>query len=246
MSKFKRFFDERKLLVLWGIGAVAALSLVIASTVQPENAESPTEPSVSEEETQNVTEVQNVVIEFPAYLEDGKLEISKVFRFDGINPDCQDQDGKNIASVMVTNLSQEYLEKAEIVVKTAEGQVLPFCVTDLPAGKTAMLLATDNASVADSVDCVAVDCTAAWLDSADMIPEQIEVSVEDFVIILENTTDENIDEIVVYCHGLLDQEYFGGVTYKYTVKDLSADAVATVEAWNCFTGWAEVVRIDMD
>ncbi|MBR5126257.1 MAG: hypothetical protein IKU68_05935, partial [Oscillospiraceae bacterium] len=63
------------------------------------------------------------------------------------------------------------------------------------------------------------------------------------VITLQNKTAEEIPELVLYCHASLGEEYFGGITYKYTVNNLAAQGSATVNAVECTLGIAEVVRI---
>ncbi|MBQ7801718.1 MAG: hypothetical protein IJ375_05285 [Oscillospiraceae bacterium] len=188
------------------------------------------------------TEMAAVSVEYPLALEGGSLQIASLFQYDGINPDCGNQEGEDIASIMLTNTSGAYLSEALITLELSDGTSAVFAVTDLPAGKTAMVFSRDNVSIASDTVCVSAACEAVW-DDASPMPDQIAVSAEGMLVTLTNNSGEDISELVVYCRSPFGEEYFGGITYQYTVNDFSANGTATVEAWDCVMGIAEVVRI---
>ena len=189
------------------------------------------------------TEAASPAVSFPFMVADGKLEIESAFQYDGLNPDCENQEGYNIAAITVKNLSETYLTHADITMTTSTGDVLRFVVTDVPAGKMAMAFAVDNASVESDTAYSDVVCEAAFDADASMNEDKITVAVEGIQVILANNTDEQIDEIVVYCRSTLGDQYFGGITYMYTVNNLPAGGTAEVMALDCILGLAEVVRI---
>lgn len=180
-------------------------------------------------------------VTLPLSLEDGKLEIESLFQFDGINPDCDNRQGDNIASVLLKNTSELFLTEATIAIELSDGTKTSFTVTNLPAGKSAMAFAVDNAPMNDTVCCVGVSSSATW-DSA-MEPDGIAVSVDGVAITLTNLKDKDIPEVIVYCRAPFGEEYFGGITYEYKINDLPANGTATIEAIECIMGLAEVVRI---
>lgn len=184
-------------------------------------------------------------VEFPLKLENGSLEIESLFQFDGINPDAGNQQGTNIASILLKNTSDAYLSEANISLTMADGTVLNFTATDVPAGMNAMAFSTENQSIEADAACTGVECKASFADIT-AIPEQIEVSAEGTVITLTNTSDQDLKKIVVYCRCPLGEEYFGGITYQYVINDLPAGETATVDAVDCILGMAEVVRIAMN
>ena len=248
MSKFKRFFDERKLLVLWGIGAVAALGLVISAAVQSSNTEVPTGPSaaVSEEENQDTAgSEQTVGIEFPAYPGNYGLEIENIFQYDGLNPDAGLQEGKNVAAIMIRNMSGEYLKEATITLDRVDGTPVTFQVQELPANGAAMVFEVDNTAVEADEVWMKADCKASLGEGENPLPDGIAVAVEDMIITVTNNTGKDLSELVVYCHDSLGEEYFGGVAYAYTVNNLKANESATIEAWDCLMGMTDVVRINV-
>ena len=182
-------------------------------------------------------------VEFPCLLEDEKLKIDSVFQFDGINPDSGNQQGANIATITITNLSDTYLESAELSVTTDSGEVLRFLISDLPAGKTALAFSTDNASVDQSATYTDIACASVFNTGASMHEDQVTVTVEGTKVTLKNNTSEELANIVVYCHASLGDQLFGGITYNYTVNNLPAYGTAEIDAVECFLGLTEVVRI---
>lgn len=208
------------------------------------------EPPSSEEalEPQPTTEpfLLSSPVSFPLSLEDGKLEITGAFQFDGINPDSSNQEGSELASITLTNTSDTYLEKADLSMYTDDGTLLTFTVTDLPAGKSAMAFSLENASSVADAAYGDVTCQAEFDESASLMEDQITLSVAGTHVTLRNNTDTELTDLVVYCRSSLGDQYFGGITYTYTVNNLPAYGTAELEAEDCILGLAEVVRIAMD
>lgn len=182
-------------------------------------------------------------IEFPLLLSDGMLEIESVFQYDGLNPDCGNKDGKNIAAITLKNLSGAYLTRADIRIKSSDGKTLHFVVTDLPAGGTVLAFSVDNVSIKAGTSYGDPVCEAVFDYNIPAQDDRVSASVDGTRIILQNNTDQQIGEIVVYCHATLGDQLFGGITYSYTVYNLIAGGTATLDAVDCILGLAEVARI---
>lgn len=180
---------------------------------------------------------------FPLLLEGGKLELESVFQYDGINPDCENQEGDRIAAINIKNLSDTYLAQAAITVTTEDGTELHFSVSDLPAGKATTAFSVDNATTKDGAAYSDVTCNAVFDADASINEDKISVSVDGMHITLQNNTDTPIREVIVYCHSSLGSQYFGGTVYPYTVNNLPANGTAELDAVDCILGLAEVVRI---
>lgn len=203
-----------------------------------------TVPDGQDAENEADATVHNMeAVEFPLLLEDGKLEIENAFQFDGINPDCGNQSGNDIAAITVKNLSGEYLSKAEISLETSEAASLHFVITDLPAGASTMAFDADNTSSSAESSYGNVACDAAFDAAASMNAGAVAVSVNGTHITLQNLTDSEINEVVVYCRSTLGDQYFGGITYTYQVNNLTAGGTAELDAVDCILGLAEVVQI---
>ncbi|MGM9643434.1 MAG: hypothetical protein ACI3XI_09520 [Eubacteriales bacterium] len=201
-----------------------------------------TESSSSAQTSQTRTESIDAIA-FPLLIEYGKLEIESVIRYDGLNPDCGNREGTDIATLTVRNVSDTYLERAEITMTSGNGYILTFVITDLPAGEAVLAFSRENVSVKSDTVYVDVICEAVFSTDASMSEELISVSVEGTAITLQNKTNESLSNVVVYCHATLGDRYFGGITYSYTIQTLPANGTAQAEAVDCILGLAEVVRI---
>lgn len=182
-------------------------------------------------------------VTFPLELENGALVIDSLLQFDGINPDCGNENGSNIAAIVVTNQSDRHLSGADISMVTQEGKLLRFVITHLPAGKSVMAFATDNASIPKDIPCGNVTCEASFDDAASMLSDAVTATVAGTHITLENGTDSALNDLVVYCHCTLGDQYFGGITYTYTIEQLAAGQTAALDAVDCILGLAEIVQI---
>ena len=182
---------------------------------------------------------------FPMLLEDGMLEIGSLFQSSGINPDFEDQEGTDIASIALTNTSEVMLSETTVIATLADGTEIRFCAAWLPAGKTAMVFAEDNIALPDDAVCVAVTCEAVWDETGHTGPEGVSASADGMMITITNDTAQDIPELIVYCRTPLGEEYFGGIAYEYKVTDLPAKGSTTILAADCIMGLAEVVRIEI-
>lgn len=181
-------------------------------------------------------------VAFPLTVDDGRLEINSLFQFSGINPDCGDQEGEDIAAIVLKNVSSLYLAEAKVTLTLLDGTQLNFFVTELPAGASVMAFSTENLSIPAHAECISTACETSFDPTAVTVSDQVTAEADGVHITLTNISDQDISQIVVYCRSPLGEEYFGGTTYSYTVTDLPAGESTTVDAVDCILGMAEVVR----
>lgn len=245
-----------KLRILLIAGAIAALMIAIAVIAALKGDNKPFEETAEAEKSEELTdEIQDHAPEgakksgltFPYQLESGKIEISSVFPFTGLNPDCSWEEGENIASLSITNKSQEHLVSANLSVALDDGAELHFAVTDIPAGQSVMVFSAENAVYEASNECKAIACEAEFEESASLLMEEsLSVSVNGTEVTLTNLSDEDLTDLVIHCHTLFDGEYFGGLTYSYPVDNVAAGESIILHADDCYLGEAAVVRISQD
>lgn len=185
------------------------------------------------------------VITMPYDLGNG-LIMESIFQFTGVNPDCGNQEGENIGSITVTNTSSKYLDNAEITVTSKKGESFDFLISDLPAGKSAMAFSCENKSFDNEMSFSKATCEATFDDEASMNDDSVEASVNHSQIVLKNCGEQDLQNITVYCHSVLEEQYFGGITYTYTIDKLPANATTELDAMDCMTGLAEVVRVEIN
>lgn len=209
----------------------------------------PSVETVASEETQTpalvetvapVVDSENMVI-FPLLAVDGKLEIESLFQFEGFNPDCDNLDGDKIAAIIVRNLSDVYLTKANISVVLGDGAKISFAISDLPAGKSAVAFSTDNTELSNDFCCVNIS-TDAIFENVDPV-DGLTVFVDGMMVTVTNNTASELNDIDVYCRGVFGDWYFGGISYIYTIDKLAAGESTTITAIDCILGEAEVVRV---
>lgn len=195
-----------------------------------------------EQETESIGSV-GTALDFPLLVDDGRLEINSLFPFSGINPDCNNQEGTDIASIVLKNTTDTYLTEAKLTLTLVDGTQLNFAVADLPAGASVMAFSTENLSLSANAACVSAVCEASFDGTAVTESNQVSAYTSGTVVTVINNSGQDLSQIVVYCRSLLDEDYFGGVTYAYTINDLPAGESTTVEATDCILGMAEVVRV---
>lgn len=202
---------------------------------QPRYPESePTEPPVYD------------TVEFPVELEGGRLTVESLFQFSGMNPDAGLAFGEEIAGLQITNTSDEYLYEAELAAVLADGRVLTFLAQDVPPGKTVMAFCLEHEPVPVPDACEDIYGTVEFGPGADVVGTLVQVSVSGTEITLTNLTDRKLTDLNVICHGVLDDSYYGGKTYSYTVATLPAYGSTVVHAVDCILGMAEVARVEAD
>lgn len=253
MGKYEKKKTRKKRRIWPWLVAVLALLIVFlmlfeppeqpdANGVQPETTGTATSENASAGEGTTAQAPESVIV-FPMSLEEGSLEIGSLYPFSGINPDCGNQAGENIAALELTNLSETYLTEARITVQLADGTQIPFYAADLPAGACAMVFSVENQSISADAICTNVTSEAVFDDTAALAADKLAVQTEGTLITLTNISGQDVSEIVVYCRNTLGEAYFGGVTYQYTINNLAANETATVDAVDCILGMAQVVRI---
>ena len=233
------------------LALLALLVLMVSLAQAPDAGEVPgTEPLTpdtaahTEAPTLPATEPEissGSAVTFPISLAEGRLELESLFQFDGLNPDCGNAEGENVASLLLRNCSGEHLSEAVITLTQEDGTQLRFRVTELPAGKRVMAFCVDNLSLEQEAVTVGADCEAVFAQAAE-IPS-LEVTTQGIAVTLTNTAEEDLSEIIVYCRSPFGEEYFGGMAFAYTIHSLPAGETATVEARDCVLGLAEVIRV---
>lgn len=185
---------------------------------------------------------QDSGLAFPYELADGKLKVNSLFQYSGLNPDCNNEEGEDIAALEIENQSDEFCESAEIHVVMQDDTELSFKATNIPAGKKIWVFEKDNQSVEQDSKCKKMEDDSRF-GKESLMEDQISVSVDDTEITVGNLTGEEITDVTVGCHCLFEDTYFGGVTYSYPAGAIPADSIITVDASDCYMGTAEVVCI---
>lgn len=181
-------------------------------------------------------------VELPYDLEGGDLRIISLFQTDALNPDCDNAEGSDLASVELVNLSDKYLEEARLAIVLDDGTTLAFLVQDLPAGMTVWAFETGNQSIADDAKCETIDCTAQFLDEQPLM-SGISTEASGASLTVTNQTGADIAVLTMRVHCLFENVYFGGKSAEYTIENFVNGAAAEINAVECYMGTAQAVSI---
>jgi hypothetical protein len=177
-------------------------------------------------------------LEFPLSLEDSALQIESLFPFDGINPDCGNQEGASIASIKLRNSSDRHLTRADILLTLADGTELRFRAEHIAPGQSGTVFCDSNTPLPPDPQCMDVRCTTEFAAEAEA--DGLTVQVSGLSVALTNNSGRDIKTIVLYCHNMLGDEYFGGIAYPYEINGLPAGETTTLNAADCLLGIAGV------
>ena len=229
----RRKTGKKQKCIMIALAVVLIVLLIWAAIVYRE--------SSKEKRAEKTKEEQQIT--FPYELEDGKLQIDSLFQFTGTNPDCEDQDGENIAALTVVNQSEQQLKFAQITISLTNGTELNFEVTDIPSGDSDTVFEKNNNSFELSDQCDSISCSAEFEKESVLMEDKVSVSVQETTVALTNISNEDLTNLVLHCHCKVDDAYFGGLTYTYPVENILAGESVTLQAEECYLGEAAVVRI---
>ena len=202
-----------------------------------------TAPAESQPEAGETT-VPLTTVPLPYDFEKGSLEITSLFQYSGYNPDCGWTEGADMGAVVLTNKSEKYLETLSLTVTMTDGVVLSFRIADIPAGKTVWAFDTDNRTYDSAAAVTDVQYEAVFREDTGLAPETVTVSADAMAITLTNISGQSLENLEVRCHGVLDDGYFGGMSYSYPVETLPAGESTVVLAEDCVLGEAEAALVD--
>lgn len=249
--------SKKRSIGLWilGILAVAVIGVSVwqiaklATAGSRETTPETSEPQSSESHPTEVTEGLDATEEtppaelaLPLDLGNG-VELESVFRYSGINPDYGEENGDEIGGIILNNKSGKFLSQLDLQITTSEGKTISFLVEDLPTGQTAWVFEKNNERFPSDAYPVAAQCDMAFLEEP-AIPEGVTWSADGTEITLTNNSGKDLTDLTVVCRCQLEDVYFGGVAYTYTVESLPDGGSAVVSADDCYMGDAAVARIE--
>lgn len=185
--------------------------------------------------------VPEYTVPFPALLDEGNVEIESLFQFEGVNPDADNREAADTATIVLRNMSDRYLRQAEVTAVLADGTQLNFAVTELPAGAAVIAFDTDNASLPAAGLCTDITAQTVFEDT----PQQDDISifVDGMTVTVTNTSAEDMNGMDVYYRDVFDDKYFGGKTYRCHIEHLSAGESTSFTAGESLLGVIDVVRV---
>ncbi len=196
---------------------------------------------------------KTVDLPYQADQKDGNLEISSLYQFIGPNPDCNDEQGEDVASLTVTNPEgNKYMKEASIVVTMKDKSHYEFKLEHIPAGKTVQVFDQNNATYVPSdesgkenaIKSIKVKTEFSETNGIDENHYTVQVNPNETEVTVTNISDQDEKDVTVRCHTFFDGGYYGGRAYEYKIPELKAGSSMTFDATECYIGTAEAVCIE--
>ena len=175
-------------------------------------------------------------------LREGKLSFSSCGRYSGaFVEDGSDRPVENVAAILVTNLTGDYLTYAALQFEI-NGEAATFVVTGLPAGESAWVLEYNALQIDSGANFVALESAMQFIPTESW--DELEVTFREGLLSAKNLTDQTyIDGYVYYKRLHTDGNYLGGITYRSSLGDLAPGDTIEVTAGHAGEELCRVVRI---
>lgn len=184
-------------------------------------------------------------IDFPYTSEDGNLQIMSLIQFTGPNVDAENADGEDIAGLQIRNISDRYLDEAEIKVRIDDETEYSFLVQDLPAGSETVAFELAGQSYNGQAVCREIECTAQMTDTS-IREDAVQITTDGSKLIITNIAGQQIDNAVVIYRCTTGDSHIGGISYEIPVSGLAAGESLEYEDSECLLGTPEVVGVEID
>lgn len=127
--------------------------------------------------------------------------------------DGSDREVEGVASVLVTNRSGQYLDRAELTYEV-DGRLARFIVAGLHPGRSAWVLEANALAAGEESKYIYIEGTASYLDGVEPTTPEITVSSVEGRLRVVNNTDRTLENVIIYYKNLHeDGAYLGGITY---------------------------------
>lgn len=181
----------------------------------------------------------------PATSMDGKLLFEDYACYSGGYVEDGSGDAVNqVAAVLVKNLSDEYLDVAQLTFRI-DGKTAVFQLSGLPAGDSAWVLEINRLQIAPDGEFQLIDSACGYLPQAMQNNPLLPITLQRGRITVQNCYPERVDDVVVYYKQLHeDGNCFGGITYRCSVGSLEPMEQKAAVAGHCSPGKCRIVRIE--
>lgn len=199
----------------------------------------PFEPNLSTETSSGDDEEEKELL-----IEDGNITCDAFGRFSGqYLEDGSDEPVENVAVILITNQSNEFLEFATLTFDIG-GKGANFIVTGLPAGRSAWVMEAKRLVIGSGADFLYQDCVSTFRDDIVATTDKIDLTAKGNMLTATNVSEEALSDVVVYYRVLhTDGNYLSGVTYTANFGTLEPGASVETLAGHFSADNCKIVRI---
>lgn len=261
MLRFQKFIRKNGILLvsLCVIAVILACAIFLRGHEQPKNdptvgnqqlpSSSPTDPPEAPSEEIETPESTAKPVGADAYAipEGIGLSCDEVASFSGQFPeDRKDELVENVASILVTNRSDRYLDVAALAYDI-DGKTATFLVSGLPAGQSVWVMESSRMQVHTDSIFTYTDCSSSFLDGVFAATGNLPLKQSGNMLLATNASEHTLENITVYYKRIhQDGNLFGGVTYTVSFGTLAPGESAESIAGHFENKWTKIVRIDYE
>ena len=157
------------------------------------------------------------------------------------------EDGKdnlvsNVATILVTNNSDQFLDLATIMY-LIDGKTATFVVTGLPAGRSAWVLESSKLTATASSTFTYVDKTTSFRENVSATSDKVTITADGNMLTATNNSDETLEGVFIYYRSVhTDGNFLGGITYLVDFGTLKPGA-SVEKMGGHYSEDSEIIRI---
>ena len=157
------------------------------------------------------------------------------------------EDGKdnlvsNVATILVTNNSDQFLDLATIMY-LIDGKTATFVVTGLPAGRSAWVLESSKLTATASSTFTYVDKTTSFRENVSATSDKVTITADGNMLTATNNSDEALEGVFIYDRSVhTDGNFLGGITYLVDFGTLEPGA-SVEKMGGHYSEDSEIIRI---
>lgn len=157
--------------------------------------------------------------------------------------DGSDEPVQNVAALLVTNGSNQYLDLAQLIYDI-DGRKAVFTVTGLPAGGSAWVLESTRMTASADSQFIHKNTVTSFRTEAVNTVEGIDLAFNGTMLKASNNTDQTFRSLTIYYKAIhTDGNFLGGITYMTTFGDLGPGQSAEKLAGHYQADKTQIVRI---
>lgn len=201
-------------------------------------------PNIGEDEPVPPPDDEDDIIQLRQPPEDVQISCDEVAVYKGEFVESgKDEPVTDVASMLVTNKSDQYLEYAKLTYEV-DGNTAVFVVTGLPAGKSAWVLERDGLVATADSKFVYKDSITAYKDHVVRAPKELDIAYGNKMLRVKNVTDEPLENVVIYYKVVhKDGNYIGGITYNVSFGTVEPGQTVSKIAGHYVEDWTQIVRV---
>ena len=157
--------------------------------------------------------------------------------------DGRDELVKNVATVLVTNRTDRFLDFATLTFDI-DGQTATFILSGLPAGRSAWVMEATRMTATSSSVFTYQNCVNSFRDDVTASTDKVTISSDGNMLTAVNNTSEPLKDVFVYYRTLhTDGNFLGGITYRADFGTLEPGASVETMAGHFNKETSEIVRV---